>query len=93
MTLRAGKLLPVLEKHPLHTTQMQAILMLKTECRAQIVYSVWWQSYRMADRATFTFLARTGNVSTSPKHPDQFVDPTTFLLKWYREGGVKWWLK
>jgi len=49
MTLRAGKLLPVLEKHPLHTTQMQAILRFKTECRARIVYSVWRQGYRMAD--------------------------------------------
>ena len=78
MTLRAGKLLPVLEKHPLHATQMQAILRLKAECRAQIVYSVWWQSYRMAYRATVAILARTGNVSPSPKHPDQSLGPTTF---------------
>jgi len=88
MTLRAGKLLPVLEKHPLHTTQMHAILRLKTECRAQMVYSVWWQGHRMADRATVPFLARTGNVPPSPNHTDQFFDPTTFLLKGYQ--GFNW---
>lgn len=38
----------------------------------------------MADRATFTFVARTGNVPPSPKHPDQFLGLTTFLLKWYQ---------
>jgi hypothetical protein len=79
MTLRAGKLLPVLEKRPLHATQMQAILRLKPECRARIVYSVWQQGYRMI---------RTGNVSPSPKHPDQFLGPSTFLLKWYQ--GFNW---
>jgi len=67
---------------------MQAILRLKTECRAQMVYSVWWQGYRMADRATVPFLARTGNVPPSPNHTDQFLDPTTFLLKGYQ--GFNW---
>jgi hypothetical protein len=54
-----------------------------------MVYSVWWQVYRMADRATVPFLARTGNVPPSPNHPDQFLDPTTFLLKGWG-GEVKW---
>ena len=42
----------------------------------------------MADRTIVPFLGRTGNVSPSTKHPDQFLGPTTFLLKGYQ--GFNW---
>jgi hypothetical protein len=88
MSLRAGQLLQVLEKHPLQTTQMQKIISFKTEI--QSIGSIISMVARLQDgrQDNSAILRQDRNVSPSTKHPDQFLGPTTFLLKGYQ--GFNW---